>query len=229
VHHRENLKKYLDFFAEILEEEDDYRKFWEQFGKSLNLGVYVGLRNGTKINTLFRVLITGDYDELAPDLLSIVGVVVAPEDLSLYIWHQNVKFNNILRVIGKIVRECLEINAEILGKKNDFGMLKNELIHGLGIIANSCTSGRMKNDEITFLLKSLPVICALLFALSRAPFDLFELKRDTQQRRVLRSPRLHHRRLRRARARPVEHGRGRALCVHHVTVTGDRDVYMPGK
>lgn len=78
-------------FFEILEEEDDYRKFGEQFGKSLKLDVHVDVRNGMKIMKLFRVLITGDFDELAPDLLSMVGGVVAPEDLSLNIWHQNVK------------------------------------------------------------------------------------------------------------------------------------------
>ena len=34
------VKKCLEMFAEIAERKDDYKKFYEQFGKCLKLGVY---------------------------------------------------------------------------------------------------------------------------------------------------------------------------------------------
>ena len=41
------MKKCLEMFAEIAEKKDDYKKFYEQFGKCLKLGVHEDSTNRT--------------------------------------------------------------------------------------------------------------------------------------------------------------------------------------
>merc|ERR1739848_585 len=44
----------LEMFAEIAEKKDDYKKFYEQFGKCLKLGVHEDSTNRTKVAELLR-------------------------------------------------------------------------------------------------------------------------------------------------------------------------------
>merc|ERR1719213_1123375 len=48
------VKKCLEMFAEIAEKKDDYKKFYEQFGKCLKLGVHEDSTNRVKIAELLR-------------------------------------------------------------------------------------------------------------------------------------------------------------------------------
>merc|ERR1739846_180506 len=48
------VKKCLEMFAEIAEKKDDYKKFYEQFGKCLKLGVHEDSTNRTKVAELLR-------------------------------------------------------------------------------------------------------------------------------------------------------------------------------
>merc|ERR1712194_1002507 len=48
------VKKCLEMFAEIAEKKDDYKKFYEQFGKCLKLGVHEDSTNRTKVAELMR-------------------------------------------------------------------------------------------------------------------------------------------------------------------------------
>merc|ERR1712056_18902 len=48
------VKKCLEIFAEIAEKKDDYKKFYEQFGKCLKLGVHEDSTNRTKVAELLR-------------------------------------------------------------------------------------------------------------------------------------------------------------------------------
>lgn len=47
-------KKALEMFAELSENAEDYKKFYEQFGKNLKLGVHEDSTNRTKIAELLR-------------------------------------------------------------------------------------------------------------------------------------------------------------------------------
>ena len=47
------VKKCLEMFAEIAEKKDDYKKFYEQFGKCLKLGVHEDSTNRTKVGHAF--------------------------------------------------------------------------------------------------------------------------------------------------------------------------------
>merc|ERR1711943_27025 len=48
------VKKSIELFAEIAEKKDDYKKFYEQFGKCLKLGVHEDSTNRTKVAELLR-------------------------------------------------------------------------------------------------------------------------------------------------------------------------------
>merc|ERR1712113_1130160 len=58
------VKKCLEMFAEIAEKKDDYKKFYEQFGKCLKLGVHEDSTNRTKIAELLRFHSSKSGDEL---------------------------------------------------------------------------------------------------------------------------------------------------------------------
>merc|ERR1711953_511683 len=58
------VKKCLEMFAEIAEKKDDYKKFYEQFGKCLKLGVHEDSTNRTKVAELLRFQTSKSGDEL---------------------------------------------------------------------------------------------------------------------------------------------------------------------
>merc|ERR1712031_2753 len=58
------VKKCLEMFAEIAEKKDDYKKFYEQFGKCLKLGVHEDSTNRTKVAELMRYQTSKSGDEL---------------------------------------------------------------------------------------------------------------------------------------------------------------------
>merc|ERR1739838_968356 len=58
------VKKCLEMFAEIAEKKDDYKKFYEQFGKCLKLGVHEDSTNRVKIAELLRYHTSKSGDEM---------------------------------------------------------------------------------------------------------------------------------------------------------------------
>merc|ERR1712008_540387 len=58
------VKKCLEMFAEIAEKRDDYKKFYEQFGKCMKLGVHEDSTNRTKVAELLRFHSSKSVDEL---------------------------------------------------------------------------------------------------------------------------------------------------------------------
>ncbi|CAK0890751.1 unnamed protein product, partial [Prorocentrum cordatum] len=58
------VKKCLEMFAEIAEKKDDYKKFYEQFGKCLKLGVHEDSTNRTKVAELMRYHTSKSGDEM---------------------------------------------------------------------------------------------------------------------------------------------------------------------
>jgi len=62
---RKNLiKKSLELFAEIAEDKDNYKKFYEQFGKNVKLGVHEDTANRNKVADLLRYHSSATGDEL---------------------------------------------------------------------------------------------------------------------------------------------------------------------
>merc|ERR1712159_458115 len=57
------VKKCLEMFNEIAENKDDYTKFYESFGKNLELGIHEGAQNRAKIADLLRYSSTKSGEE----------------------------------------------------------------------------------------------------------------------------------------------------------------------
>merc|ERR1712070_53495 len=57
------VKKCLEMFNEISEKKDDYKKFYEQFGKNLKLGIHEDSTNRAKIAELLRYQTSKSGDE----------------------------------------------------------------------------------------------------------------------------------------------------------------------
>merc|ERR1712012_786060 len=61
---RKNLiKKSLELFAEIAEDKDNYKKFYEQFGKNIKLGIHADTANRNKVAELLRYHSSATGDE----------------------------------------------------------------------------------------------------------------------------------------------------------------------
>jgi len=57
------VKKCLEMFTEITEKKDDYKKFYEQFGKNLKLGIHEDSTNRAKLADLLRYQTSKSGDE----------------------------------------------------------------------------------------------------------------------------------------------------------------------
>merc|ERR1712046_24852 len=60
---RNLVKKCLEMFTEITEKADDYKKFYEQFGKNLKLGIHEDSTNRAKLADLLRFQTSKSGDE----------------------------------------------------------------------------------------------------------------------------------------------------------------------
>ncbi|CAD2106166.1 heat shock protein 90, putative [Plasmodium vinckei] len=58
------IKKCLDMFAELAENKDNYKKFYEQFSKNLKLGIHEDNANRAKITELLRFQTSKSGDEM---------------------------------------------------------------------------------------------------------------------------------------------------------------------
>merc|ERR1719171_2549682 len=136
------VKKCLEMFAEIAEKKDDYKKFYEQFGKNLKLGVHEDSTNRTKIAELLRFQTTKSGDETISlkeyvdrmkegqnDIYYITGESIAAVSASPFLENLKKKGYEVLYMVDPIDEYCVQQLKEFEGKK-----LKSTTKEGLELL-----------------------------------------------------------------------------------------------
>jgi len=135
------VKKCLEMFAEIAEKKDDYKKFYEQFGKCLKLGVHEDSTNRTKVAELLRFSTSKSGDELISlkeyvdrmkegqnDIYYITGESIAQVSSSPFLETMRKKGLEVLYMVDPVDEYCVQQLKEFDGKK-----LKSTTKEGLDI------------------------------------------------------------------------------------------------
>merc|ERR1711976_1131524 len=124
------VKKCLEMFAEIAEKKDDYKKFYEQFGKCLKLGVHEDSTNRTKVAELMRYQTSKSGDEMISfkeyvdrmkegqnDIYYITGESVAGVSSSPFLESLRKKGLEVLYMVDPIDEYSVQQLKEFDGKK----------------------------------------------------------------------------------------------------------------
>merc|ERR1711941_158658 len=124
------VKKCLEMFAEIAEKKDDYKKFYEQFGKCLKLGVHEDSTNRTKVAELMRYQTSKSGDEMISfkeyvdrmkegqnDIYYITGESVAGVSSSPFLENLRKKGLEVLYMVDPIDEYSVQQLKEFDGKK----------------------------------------------------------------------------------------------------------------
>merc|ERR1719473_1855842 len=124
------VKKCLEMFTEIAEKKDDYKKFYEQFGKNLKLGIHEDSTNRTKIAELLRFHSSKSGDEMVSlkeyvdrmkegqnDIFYITGESVAQVSSSPFIETLRKKGYEVLYMVDPVDEYSVQQMKEFDGKK----------------------------------------------------------------------------------------------------------------
>merc|ERR1712137_99131 len=124
------VKKCLEMFAEIAEKNDDYKKFYEQFGKCLKLGVHEDSTNRTKVAELLRFHTSKSGDEQISfkeyvdrmkegqnDIYYITGESIAAVSSSPFLENLRKKGLEGLYMVDPVDEYCVQQLKEFDGKK----------------------------------------------------------------------------------------------------------------
>jgi len=124
------VKKCLEMFAEIAEKKDDYKKFYEQFGKNLKLGIHEDSTNRAKMADLLRYQTSKSGDDFVSlreyvdrmkegqeDIFFITGESIATVSSSPFIESLKKKGYEVLYMVDPIDEYSVQQLREYDGKK----------------------------------------------------------------------------------------------------------------
>ena len=114
------VKQCLEMFAEIAEKKDDYKTFYKQFGKCLKLDIHEDSTDRAKIVELLRFNTSKPGDEQI-SLKQYIDRMNEGQNDIYYITGESIAVVSSSCVIRKnLVKQCLEMFAEIAEKNDDF-------------------------------------------------------------------------------------------------------------
>merc|ERR1712057_6230 len=124
------VKKCLEMFTEITEKKDDYKKFYEQFGKNIKLGIHEDSTNRAKIAELMRYHTSKSGDEMISlkeyvdrmkegqnDIFYVTGESIAQVSSSPFIEQLRKKGYEVVYMIDPIDEYAVQQLKEYDGKK----------------------------------------------------------------------------------------------------------------
>merc|ERR1711871_1520576 len=124
------VKKCLEMFTEITEKADDYKKFYEQFGKNLKLGIHEDSTNRAKLADLLRFQTSKSGDEAISlkeycdrmkegqnDIFYITGESIQQVSSSPFLEALRKKGFEVLYMVDPIDEYCVQQLKEYDGKK----------------------------------------------------------------------------------------------------------------
>merc|ERR1711981_1243493 len=124
------VKRCLEMFTEITEKKDDYKKFYEQFGKNIKLGIHEDSTNRQKLADLLRFQTSKSGDETISlkeycdrmkegqnDIYYITGESIQGVSSSPFIETLRKKGIEVLYMVDPIDEYCVQQLKEYDGKK----------------------------------------------------------------------------------------------------------------
>merc|ERR1711871_1053182 len=124
------VKKCIEMFNEIAEKPDDYKKFYEQFGKNLKLGIHEDSTNRTKLAELLRFQTSKSGDDVISlkeyvdrmkegqeDIYYITGESIGSVSSSPFIETLKKKGLEVVYMVDPIDEYCVPQLKEFEGKK----------------------------------------------------------------------------------------------------------------
>merc|ERR1712046_395291 len=135
------VKKCLEMFNEITEKKDDYKKFYEQFGKNLKLGIHEDSTNRAKLADLLRYQTSKSGDEQISlkeyvdrmkegqnDIYYITGESIVAVSSSPFLETLRKKGLEVIYMVDPVDEYCVQQLKEFDGKK-----LKSTTKEGLDV------------------------------------------------------------------------------------------------
>merc|ERR1711998_126722 len=180
------VKKCIELFGEVSEKKDDYKKFYEQFGKNLKLGIHEDSANRAKMSEFLRYQSTKSGDEQT-SLKDYVGRMPESQKDIYYITGESLKAVQ----TSPFIERCKKRNYEVLFMTDpidEYCVQQMKEYDGKKLV--SVTKEGLKFDETEEEKKAWEELCADFEPLSKLMKEILgdKVEKVVMSERVTESP-----------------------------------------